>query len=350
VKTAFTEAAGVTVPLLCGAMYPCSNPELVAAVSEAGGLGVVQPLSLVYVHKRPFREGLRYIRSLTTKPIGLNILTEKSLSKVYADRMRRFLDEALEDGVRFFVTALGNPTWVVERAHAAGGVVYHDVIDRRWALKGLEGGVDGLICVNRRAGGHAGAKGPEELYAELADLKVPLVCAGGVGDERAFADMLRLGYAAVQVGTRFIATEECTAHGDYKRAILEAEESDIVLTERITGVPLSVIRTPYIERVGTKAGPVGRLLLRGRKTKHLMRALYSLKSAWQLKEASLKGATSSDCWQAGKSVAGIHAVEPAGVIVKRFASALIESRPADRVAGDLAEAISAVPSGTALKD
>lgn len=319
-KTAFTEAAGVPVPLICGAMYPCSNPELVAAVSEAGGLGVIQPLSLVFVHKLEFKEGLKRIRGLTKKPLGLNVLTEKSLSSVYAERMRRYVDEALEEGVRFFVTALGNPRWVVERVHPAGGLVYHDVIDRRWALKGLEAGVDGLICVNRRAGGHAGKESPEGLLAALSDLKVPLVCAGGVGDEKDFAAMLKLGYAAVQMGTRFIATTECTAHDDYKRAILAAGEEDIVLTERITGVPLSVIRTPYIERVGTTAGPIGRLMLRGRKTKHLMRAIYSLRSAWRLKEASVKGASSKDTWQAGKSVAGIRSIESAGDIVRRFAS------------------------------
>ena len=320
-KTAFTETAGVEVPLICGAMYPCSNPELVAAVSEAGGLGVVQPLSLVFVHKREFRAGLREIKALTKKPIGMNVLTEKSLSAVYARRMACWVDEALEEGVRFFVTALGDPQWVVARVHAAGGVVYHDVVDKRWAEKVLAKGVDGLICVNRRAGGHLGNLGPEELYASLAGLGVPLVCAGGVGSEREFKAMLDIGYAAVQAGTRFIATAECTAHADYKKAILDAEEDDIVATERITGVPLSVIRTPFIERMGTRAGPLARLMLKGRKTKHLVRAYYSLRSAFRLKDASLKGATSSDCWQAGKSVATIEKVEPAGEIVRRFAAA-----------------------------
>ncbi len=79
-KTPLTEALGIEVPLVCGAMYPCSNPELVAAVSEAGGIGVVQPLSLVFVHKRDFRAGMTQIRALTKKPVGLNVLTEKSLS------------------------------------------------------------------------------------------------------------------------------------------------------------------------------------------------------------------------------------------------------------------------------
>src|SRR5450830_1319158 len=209
-KTAFTEAAGVEVPLICGAMYPCSNPELVAAVSQAGGLGIVQPLSLVFVHKRDFRAGMREIRSLTKKPVGLNVLTEKFLSSVYAKRMSQYVDVALEEGVRFFVTALGNPRWVVDRVKSAGGVVYHDVVDRRWAEKAAAEGVDGLICVNRRAGGHLGKKSPEELYAELVDLKLPLVCAGGVGSAKEFRAMLDLGYAGVQCGTRFIAATECT--------------------------------------------------------------------------------------------------------------------------------------------
>ena len=89
-------------------MYPCSNPELVAAVSEAGGIGIVQPISLTYVHGHDFREGLRLIRRLTSKPIGMNALIEQS-SKAYHERMERWVDIALEEGVRFFVTSLGNP-------------------------------------------------------------------------------------------------------------------------------------------------------------------------------------------------------------------------------------------------
>ncbi len=119
------------------------------------------------------------------------------------------------------------------------------------------------------------------------------------------------------MGTRFIATTECRVHPDYQRAILDATERDIVLTERITGVPLAVIRTPYVERIGTRAGPLARFMLRGRRTKHLMRTLYALRSMWQLKHASLEGTSSADYWQAGKSVAAIDRIEPAGAIVDR---------------------------------
>src|SRR5436853_1324807 len=94
--TPVTRQLGVEVPLICGAMYPCSNPELIAAVSEAGGIGIVQPLSMVYVYRLDFKEGLRKIKSLTKKPFGMNALIEKN-SKMYEDRMKAWVDIALEE-------------------------------------------------------------------------------------------------------------------------------------------------------------------------------------------------------------------------------------------------------------
>jgi nitronate monooxygenase len=302
-------------------MYPCSNPELVAAVSEAGGIGVLQPVSLTYVHGHEFRAGIRYIRSLTDKPIGMNALVEAS-SKRYFERMSEWIDVALEEGVRFFITSLGNPSWVVERVHAVGGVVYHDVTSPKWAEKGLAGGVDGLIAVNRRAGGHAGDKSPAELFAELSSFGVPLVCAGGVATGEGFAHAMELGYAAVQIGTRLIATRECTAAEPYKQAIVDAGEADIVLSERLTGVPVAVINTPHIQRMGLEAGPVARWMLRGRRRKHWMRMIFALKSLWQLKRASLDESGERDYWQAGKSAGDVHSVVSVRAVVEEFASAL----------------------------
>lgn len=321
-ETPFTRAAGIEVPLICGAMYPCSNPELVAAVSEAGGLGIVQPISLTYVHGHGFREGLRYIRTLTQKPVGMNVILEAS-SKVYENRMRAWVDAALEEGVRFFVSSLGNPRWLCEAVHAAGGLVYHDVVSRKWAEKALAGGVDGLIAVNDRAGGHAGHLTPPGLHDELAGFGVPLLLAGGVGDEASFVEALRMGYDGVQMGTRFIATDECQAPQAYKAALVAAREEDVVLTERVTGVPVAVLNTPHVQRMGTRAGPLARWMLRGRRTKHWMRMFYSVRSLMHLKRSLRReaGATSADYWQAGRSVAGISGVEPAGEIVRRFARA-----------------------------
>jgi nitronate monooxygenase len=318
--TRLSADAGIAVPLICGAMYPCSNPELVAAASAAGAIGIVQPISLTYVHGHEFREGLRLIRRLTEKPIGMNALIEAS-SRRYHQKMVEWVTVALEEGIRFFITSLGNPRWVCERVHAAGGKVYHDVTERKWALKGRDAGVDGVIGVNRRAGGHAGPLSAERLLTEVGDLGLPVVCAGGIGDEEDFVAALRLGYAGVQMGTRFIATVECRASTAYKQAILDAGENDIVLSERITGVPVAVINTPYIQRMGLRAGPLARWMLRGRRTKRWMRTLYALKSLWQLKRASLDESGEKDYWQAGKSVAKISSIEPAGEIVRRCAAA-----------------------------
>ena len=319
--TPLTRHAGIEIPLIGGAMYPCGNPELVASVSEAGAIGIVQPASLTYVHGHDLREGLRYIRGLTSRPIGFNALIEKS-SRRYSERMTRWLDIALEEGVRFFVTSLGKPAWVVKRVRSAGGVVYHDVTERKWAEKALDAGVDGLIAVNERAGGHAGPLSSERLLEEVGDFGLPVVCAGGIATEDDFLRALRLGYDGVQVGTRFIATAECTASEAYKQAIVSATEEDIVLSDRVTGVPLAVIRTPYVEAMGTRAGPVARALLRGRRTRHWMRLFYAVRSGRRLARANRDESGRLEFWQAGRSVAGVDSIEPVGDIVRRFAAAV----------------------------
>lgn len=320
-QTQLCRDAKIEIPIICGAMYPCSNWELVAAASQAGGIGIVQPISLVYAHKMDFREGLRKIKAFTDKPIGMNVITEKS-SDIYLDRMKKWLDIAVEEGVRFFVTSLGNPKWIVDRVGPVGGIVYHDITERKWAEKAVQAGVHGLIAVNSGAGGHAGAKSAEALFAELQDFGLPIVCAGGVGDELEFKRVLQMGYAGVQMGTRFIATTECITHPDYKSAILKAEAKDIVLTDKISGVPVAIINTPYIQKTGAKAGPIARILLKNNRTKHYMRMFYSLQSLWKLKNTLHNGAGYKDYWQAGKSVAGIEKVEPTGEIIARYAAAV----------------------------
>lgn len=325
--TAFTAASGVRTPLICGPMFPCSNPELVAAVSAAGGLGVVQPMSLTSVHGWDFRDGLRRIRELSGgAPVGLNVLLEHGFRR-YQRRLDAWIDIALEEDVRFFLTALGHPRAIVARIHAAGGLVYHDVTGRGFAAKAVDAGVDGLICVNDRAGGHAGRRSRDRLFAELSGYGLPLVCAGGVGTPAEFRAALDLGYAAVQCGTRFIAADECTAHAGYKAAILAARAADIVLTEKLTGVPVSVIRTPTIDRLGLEAGGLAKRLLRHPRTKKWMRAWYLGRSLRRLPAAAREGGAYRDLWQAGRSVEGIDAVLPAGEIVRRFAAALDGGRP-----------------------
>ena len=324
VSTRFTEDAGVEFPIICGAMYPCSNPELVAAASEGGGMAIMQPVSMTYVHGHDLREGIRYMRTLTDKPIGFNALIEKG-SKKYFEKMNGWIDIALEEGIRFFVTSLGKPDWVCEKVHAYGGVVYHDVTNRKWAEKGQECGVDGLICVNDRAGGHLGPTSMEEMYDELSDMGLPLICAGGIGSEAELNRALEIGYDGVQMGTRFIATTECNTPEDYKEAIVDAGEEDITWTNRLTGVPISVIKSPGFRQENSW---LIRKLLHSR-FKHRARVMLNANSFIRLRYLSRsksKNTAKKKFYSAGKSVETVRSIESATVIMRRLGESL-DSNP-----------------------
>ena len=325
INTRLTKDAGIRYPIICGAMYPCSNPELVSAASDGGGIAILQPVSLTMVHgfdkpnrKEGLRAGIRYIRTLTDKPIGFNALIEKGSEK-YIRQMSEWIDIALEEGVLFYVTSLGKPDWVCDKVHAKGGVVYHDVTNRKWAEKGKECGVDGLICVNNRAGGHLGEFSMEEMYVQLSDMGLPLICAGGVGSELELAKALKIGYDGVQMGTRFIATDECTTPQDYKDAIVKAKEEDITWTTKLTGVPISVINNSKLKK--NNSWPIRRLL--DSRFKHRIRVLITAISFWRMRAFSKgKGKSSKDVWSAGKSVETVNSIESATVVMERLGKSI----------------------------
>ena len=325
INTRLTKDAGIRYPIICGAMSPCSNPELVSAASDGGGIAILQPVSLTMVRgfdkpnrKEGLRAGIRYIRTLTDKPIGFNALIEKGSEK-YIRQMSEWIDIALEEGVLFYVTSLGKPDWVCEKVHAKGGVVYHDVTNRKWAEKGKECGVDGLICVNNRAGGHLGELSMEEMYVQLSDMGLPLICAGGVGSELELAKALKIGYDGVQMGTRFIATDECTTPQDYKDAIVKAKEEDITWTTKLTGVPISVINNSKLKK--NNSWPIRRLL--DSRFKHRIRVLITAISFWRMRAFSKgKGKSSKDLWSAGKSVETVNSIESATVVMERLGKSI----------------------------
>lgn len=303
----FLQDSGARYPVIGGPMYPCSNPELVASVSEAGGIGIVQPLTLTYVNGYEFRAGLRYIKTLTDKPVGMNVLIEKS-SKKYQKKMEQWIDIALEEGIHFFISSLGKPDWVVQKVHASGGKLYHDVTNLHWAEIAFSCGVDGFIAVNDRAGGHVGEETMRELIEHLQVYSLPIVCAGGISDKKSFERARALGYSAVQMGTRFIATTECTVSQDYKQAIIDAQARDIVLTKNITGVPVSVINTGYIQKLGLLPGRLARWMLEHPRLKHWARMFYAVRSLKKLKKGMQARRGQAEFWQAGKSVDGVHGI------------------------------------------
>jgi len=324
VNTRLTEHAGVDYPIICGAMYPCSNPDLVAAAANGGGMAIIQPVSLTVIHGfdepdlyQGLIEGIRNIRSKTDRPIGFNALIEKGSDK-YLQRMSEWIDIALDEGIRFFVTSLGKPDWVCERVHSRGGFVYHDVTNRLHAEKGVECGVDGLICVNDRAGGHLGTDSMEEMYESLSDLGLPLICAGGIGSEKELNEALSIGYEGVQMGTRFIATTECSMPEAYKEAIVQSVEDDIDWTVKLTGIPVSVIKTPGYKRENSW---LVRTLLSGR-LKHRTRWFLNGFSFRRWRKMSKDSNSSKGIWSAGKSVDTIHSVESATTIMRRLGESL----------------------------
>ncbi len=317
----FLKDAKVKVPVVCGPMYPGSNPELVAAVSEAGGLGVVQPITMTYVYQHDFRKGLQLIKQLTDQPFGVN-LTLLDGNKRYEKRLHEWLEISLEEGVQFFLTSLGNPKWVCEIARQNGGVVYHDVTTRKFAQKAIDAGVNGLNCVNNRAGGQTGMESPQKMAEDLCDYGIPLVCAGGVGNIKDFKNALDWGYSAVQMGTRFLATKECQIPESYKNAIIVSNEEDIVWTNKLAGTTSSVIRTKDIEKGGLMVNPIFGYLLKQPRTKKIMRSLLLLRSMQTHKNVINKSGYDK-IYQAGKGVGNITTIESAGDIIRSFEEVFI---------------------------
>jgi len=312
----FLEDSGASVPVLKGPMYPGSNPELVAAVSEAGGLGVVQPISLTHLYGHDFREGLQLIKSLTSKPFGVNFTILENAK--YKRQMDEWMHIAAEEGVKFFLTSLGKPDAFVAFARPLGIKVYHDVHTPAVAAKVARSGVDGLVCLNDAAGGQTGNRSALAFAEEVQklDLGLPLLQAGGVADAEDLRACLDAGYAGASVGTRFLASPEAQVTESYKRGIVAAAASDIVWTNKLAGTNSSVISTPQIESGGLRVNALVEWLLRNRFTKLLTRTLM-LQSAMNTYKKSAFD-ESVEIWQAGTGVERIHAVEPCADIVARF--------------------------------
>ena len=313
----FLQDTGAEIPVICGPMYPGSNPELVAAVSEAGGFGVVQPVTLTHLYGHDFREGLQLIKKLTSKPFGVNFTIFGGANKKYHEQMKTWMEIAIEEEVKFFLTSLGKPDEVVKRAKEHHIKVYHDVPNKKVALAMRDAGVDGINCINWRGGGQTGAQAAEQFVAELHDIGIPLICAGGIGNAEDYKKALDMGYAGVQMGTRFLATRECQVTDSYKQAIVDSTEADIVWTNKIAGNNSSMIRTDDIMKGGLRTGPVINFMLKRPKLKKYAR-MYLMSSG--LKNYNK---TAFDdrvkYWQAGKGVGNIQSIESVADVMQEFA-------------------------------
>jgi len=312
----FLQDSGAKVPIICGPMYPGSNPELIAAVSEAGGFGVVQPVTMTSLYGHDFRKGLQLIKQLTKKPFGVNFTIFGGANQKYHEQMKTWMEIAIEEDIKFFLTSLGKPHEVIKSAKENGIKVYHDVHNKKVALAMMDAGVDGLICLNWRAGGQTGVQSAEQFMEDLKDVNVPLICAGGISNKEDYQKALEMGYAGVLMGTRFLATHECKVSNAYKQAIVNAEEKDIVWTNKIAGNNSSMIKTDDIMKGGLRTGPIINFMLKHDKLKKYARMYLMSRGLKKYNKAAFDD--SVQYWQAGKGVGNIPSVKSVKEVIDEF--------------------------------
>lgn len=233
IRSRLCDLLGIKYPVIQGAMAWVSTAELVAAVSEAGGIGVIgaglMPADLM-------REQIRKAKTLTSKPFGVNLM-------LLSEHIESLVQVVLDEGVPLVTTGAGNPGVYLDRFKAAGIKVFPVVPSVALAKRLERQGVDGIIAEGMESGGHIGETTTMALVPQIVDVvSIPVIAAGGIGDGRGIAAALMLGADGVQMGTRFIVANECTVHDDYKAAVLKAGDRDTVVTGRPTGHPVRILK------------------------------------------------------------------------------------------------------------
>lgn len=223
----------IEYPIFQGAMAWVSDSSLAAAVSNAGGLGIIAgasaPASFV-------REEIRKVKELTDKPFGVNIM-------LLSENAKELADIVVEEGVKVVTTGAGNPGKYMTKWKEAGIKVIPVVASVALAKRMERAGADALIAEGCEAGGHIGKLTTMVLLPQVVDaVSIPVIGAGGIADGRGVAAAFMLGAKGIQVGTRFLVADECTIHDNYKEAVIKANDIDTVVTGRPTGHPVQVIK------------------------------------------------------------------------------------------------------------
>ena len=248
-KTRVCELLGIEYPILQGGMAWVATAELAAAVSEAGGLGIIGAGGMP---GEILREEIRKARSLTDKPFGVNIML---MSEFVEEQMK----VVLEERPAVITTGAGNPGVYIPHLKSAGIKVIPVVASVSLAIRLERIGVDALIAEGSESGGHIGEISTFALVPQVVDaVSLPVIAAGGIADGRGFLAAFALGAEGVQMGTRFVCSTECTVHPAYKEAIIKARDRDTVVTGRPTGHPVRCIRnklTRKFEELEARCAP-----------------------------------------------------------------------------------------------
>ncbi len=232
-KTRITELLGIEYPIIQGGMAWVAEYHLAAAVSEAGGLGIIgaggAPASFV-------REQIQKAKELTKKPFGVNVM----LMNPEADEIAKVI---VEEGVKVVTTGAGNPAKYMAMWKEAGIKVIPVVASVGLARMMERAGADAVVAEGTESGGHIGSATTMTLVPQVVDaVNIPVIAAGGIADGRGFAAAMMLGADAVQMGTRFLVAKECTVHDNYKQKVIAAKDIDSAVTGMSNGHPVRQIR------------------------------------------------------------------------------------------------------------
>lgn len=232
-KTRITELLGIDYPIIQGGMAWVAEHHLAAAVSEAGGLGIIGAAS---APAEIVREEIRKARKLTDKPIGVNIM----LMNPNAPEVAKVV---LEEGIKVVTTGAGNPAKFMKDFKEAGVRVIPVVASVAMAKMMERCGADAVVAEGTESGGHIGSATTMCLVPQVVDaVQIPVIAAGGIGDGRGFAAAFMLGAEAVQMGTRFVVAKESIVHQNYKEKVIKAKDIDSEVTGMSTGHPVRQIR------------------------------------------------------------------------------------------------------------
>ena len=302
-RTPLTELLGVKHPIMLAGMGGVSFAELAAAVSNAGGYGV---LGMAGRGPDFIRDQMRKVKSLTDKPFGVDLLAASPESLVAS------VDVIIEEGASSFVAGLGVPMPILEKLKKAGLKVMVVCGAVKHAVKAEQAGCDAVICQGGEGGGHTGLVGTMPLVAQAVEtVKVPVVAAGGLYDGRGLAASLCLGATGVWMGTRFIASQEAHAGELYPETIVQASDEDTVRTRCYSGKPMRVKKNPYVEDWESRPADI---------QPFPMQAMISTQAGVM---GGIGGQTEGldadkSCFAMGQSAGGVRDVLPAAEIVKRI--------------------------------
>jgi len=314
-RTRLTEMLHLEHPLIIAPMFLVSNTAMVKEGMRCGVAGCIPALNYRTVEE--LREAIRDLKAAKVEfgkgAFGFNLIVNKSNPKT-----AKHLEVICEEGCDFIITSLGSPEETIRQAHAVGIKVFCDVTDLKFAQKVEALGADAVIAVNNEAGGHRGNLSPKDLIELLRKhCSIPVISAGGVGNKEEMDQMLAYGAEGVSVGSPFIASVEAPITDDYKQACVEYNAEDIVLTERISGTPCTVINTPYVQKVGLRSPWLERMLNKNKSLKKwvkMLRFYIGMKAT----EVAAQQVTYKTVWVAGPSIGHTKAVEPVREIVKRL--------------------------------